>query len=373
MSPQDRNLYLLALSLIKGLGPVSVKSLIAYCGSAEAVFQMPVQKLTRAPGIGVQAAKLVREGKMLDRAELEMRYAEKHGLQVLNYLDEAYPHALKFIHDAPLILFQKGPINLNAQLNLAIVGTRRATPYGRELAEQFATCFAQAGLNVVSGLAYGIDIAAHRSVLQAGGKTTAVLAHGLDTLYPGAHRQRAEEMLERGGWITEYPTGTKPDAPHFPSRNRIIAGMCKAVVVIEAAARGGALITARQAFEQNREVYAIPGRVGDTFSEGCNRLIQTDVAKLIQEPQEVLADLEIQWQQHDEQSEQLQLLLDQAPTVALSPDEAKVLNFLARGDALVDQITLHTGIPMAVLNPLLLQMEFKSLLKQLPGKRVRRV
>ena len=258
----QRNLYLLALALTKGLGPVSVKNLIAYCGSAKAVFDSPKGRLRRAPGIGETASRLVKESRNLQRAESEMNFCLREGIDMITYLDEDYPNRLKFIHNAPLILFKKGAVNLNAQPNIAIVGTRKSTDYGRELTEIFSSFFAQKGINVVSGLAYGIDITAHKIVLKEKGITTAVLAHGLDRIYPGKHYYKAQEMLEKGGILTEYLTGTDPDAPHFPARNRIVSGISKAVIVIEAAEKGGALITAKLAFDQNREVYAIPGRVG---------------------------------------------------------------------------------------------------------------
>ncbi|MDX2249888.1 MAG: DNA-processing protein DprA [Bacteroidia bacterium] len=365
---KERNLYLLALALTKGLGPVSVKNLIAYCGSARAVFDAPKGKLLRTPNIGEKTVNLVRESRNLQRAETELAFCEKEGVEVMSYLDENYPHALKYIHDAPLLLFKKGAVNLNAQPNIAIVGTRRATDYGRIRTEEFAAFFAQRGINVVSGLAYGIDIVAHRTVLHTGGITTGVLGHGLDKIYPISHGVKAREMLERGGLLTEYLTGTDPDAAHFPARNRIVSGICKAIIVIEAAEKGGALITAQNAFEQNREVYALPGRVGDRFSEGCNRLIRDQVAKLVSRPEEILEDLDVQWKQHGEQSEQLELALS-PPEIPLTAEESKVLNFLAKGDALVDQITFHTGIPMNRLNALLLSMEFKDLLRQMPGKK----
>lgn len=368
---EERNLHLLALALTKGLGPVSVKNMIAYCGSAQAVMSAPKGRLLKAPGIGEHAVQLVRQAETLARAEQEMRYCQQQGVQVLTYLDADYPHALKYIHDAPLILFKKGPLDLNAQVNIAIVGTRRATDYGRQWTEHFTTALAQQGINVVSGLAYGVDICAHRSALRAQGLTTAVLAHGLDTLYPPKHSRKAQEIQQRGALLTEYLTGTQPDAPHFPARNRIISGICKAVIVMEAADKGGALITAHAAFEQNREVYALPGRLGDPFSQGCNRLIRDQIAKLVTSPEEVLADLQIQWREHDEQQEQLALTL-QAPEIPLSAEESKVLNFLTQqGDAGVDTISLQTGIPMHQLNSLLLGMEFKDLVRQKAGKRFR--
>lgn len=370
---EEKRKYVLALSMVKGLGPVTVKSLIAYCGGPKEVFEMSKGKLMRAPGIGTKVAQLVLDADTLHRADDELAFCEKEGVEVLTYLDEGYPHLLKYIHDAPLALFKKGAVDFNAQPNIAIVGTRKPTEYGREIAETFSTFFAEQGINVVSGLAYGIDITAHRAALHSNGITTAVLGHGLDIIYPAKHWQKANEMIKRGGLLTEYPIGTKPEAVHFPARNRIVSGLSRAVIVVEAAASGGALITAKLAFDQNREVYAIPGRIGDKSSAGCNKLIQDQMAKLVMEPQEILEDLEIRWKQPGEVSMgQTELSLGPPPE-DLSPDEAKVMNFLGRGEAVVDQITHHTGIHISRLNSLLLSMEFKGLLRQAPGKKYRRV
>ena len=368
---EERNLYLLALSLTKGLGPVSVKNMIAYCGNAKAVFDAPKGKLMRAPGIGEKAIQLVSQKNTLDRAQKEVEFCNKKGIQILTYLDEDYPHSLKYIHDAPLILFKRGNVDLNAQPNIAIVGTRKATDYGKELTALFATSFAQKGLNVVSGLAYGIDITAHKEVLKEKGITTAVLGHGLDCIYPARHKQKADAMLDRGGLLTEYLTGTLPEAVHFPARNRIVSGICKGVVVIEAATKGGALITARRAFDQNRQVYAIPGRLNDHFSAGCNQLIKNDIARLVTSPEDVLDDLDIRWRHHEDQTEQLELALS-PPSIPLSADEARILNILQEGDILLDQIAHRSGIPIDKLNALLIAMEFKDLLRQMPGKMYRK-
>ncbi len=360
----EKDLALLALALTKGLGPVTVKNLISLCGSPQAVLTTPVGKLKRAPGVGDKVARLINESDGMVRAEAELHWCDSHGVEMISYLDHRYPHLLKYIHHAPLFLFKKGNVDLNAQPNIAIVGTRKASPYGRDLTEQFSTFFAEKGINVVSGLAYGIDIVAHKAAIQAGGITTCVLGHGLDMIYPSSHYARAKEMLDRGGWITEYLIGTQPDAPHFPARNRIVAGMCKAVVVIEAAESGGALITAKQAFESNREVFAIPGRIGDHHSTGCNKLISDQIAKLVTSPSEVLEELDIVWNAIADQAPKV-------PPVPLNKEEAQVLNILQQGDALVDQLALQTGISMNRLNSLLLSMEFKDLVLQMPGKKFR--
>lgn len=363
------NQYLLTLALTKGLGPVSVKNLIAYCGSVEAIFTASKGKLLRTPGIGEHLVRALQQRAGLEQAEKELVFCQKHNIEILSYLDQAYPTPLKYIHDAPLVLFKKGEIDLNAQPALAIVGTRRATESGKELAQAFAGFFAEKGIHVISGLAYGIDIAAHKAVIQKQGITSAVLAHGLDTIYPSRHKRQAREMLERGGLLTEYFTGTKPDAPHFPARNRIISGISKAVVVIEAGESGGALITARYAFDQNREVYAIPGRLSDPFSKGCNALIKANVAKLLTDPQEILDDLEISWNSSQTHTDQLVLFEQQQEQ--LNADELKILNALKQDELLIDQLALKSGLSFSMLSSLLLGLEFKGVIKQLPGKKFR--
>ncbi len=356
------NLALLTLALTKGLGPVTVKNLIAACGSPEAVWGLTPGKLRRIPGVGEKVVSLLKNRASQAVAERELAWCQAQGVDLISYLHPGYPHLLKYIHHAPLFLFRKGVIDLNAQPNIAIVGTRRPTPYGRDMAELFATFLAERGVNIVSGLAYGIDMAAHKSVLKAGGKTTCVLGHGLDLIYPHAHRARALEMLEQGGWLSEYLTGTQPDAPHFPARNRIVAGMCKAVIVIEAAESGGALITARQAFDANREVFALPGRVGDAMSMGCHALIAEQTARLVTHPAEVLEELNLETSTSQEDSAK-------EPLTPLSKEEALVLNALQQGDLLIDQLVLKTGLAISRLNPLLLAMEFKELVSQMPGKK----
>jgi DNA processing protein len=364
--------YLLALAGVKHLGPVSARNLIAYCGSARAVFELPKSRLMRVPGIGGKLIGRIRSKETLLRAEEALKACEAQGIRPTGYLSPAYPQLLKNTYDSPLILFQQGPLDLNAQPNLAIVGTRKATGYGKQMAERFARHFAARGINVVSGLAYGIDITAHRASLQADGLTTAVLAHGLEQVYPREHSQKAREIARKGALLSEYLPGSPIDPGNFPARNRIIAGLCRAVIVIEAAQKGGALITARFAFDQSREVYALPGRVGDTYSQGCLHLIRDQVARLVTDPEEVLQDLEIRWNESDEAGRQLDLELE-APVLAASPEEQKVLDFLTRGEAQIDSIAMHTRLPIAQLNPLILGMEFRGLVRQMPGKKYRKL
>lgn len=368
MYKSEELLYLLLLTQIKGLGPVSARNLIAYCGGdAKTVFTTPKHKLARIPGIGPRMLAALQSSQSLKNAERELLLCEKHDISILSYLEAAYPQELKYVYDAPLLLFKKGNLDLNQQINVAVVGTRRASDYGKEITEKVVEMLTLHKINIISGLAYGIDIVAHKTALREGGYTAGILGHGLGFLYPSSHRAKALEMIEKGGaLLTEYSYHTKPEMPHFPARNRIISGLCKAVIVVEAGEKGGALITARQAFDQNKEVYAIPGRVGDKLSLGCNKLIQQNIAKLLTDPREIIEDLEIAWNNLGTSPPAKQLEMDLS--LHLTKEEALIMEYLEQGDALLDQICIHTQIPISQLNALLLGMEFRGLIKQKPGK-----
>lgn len=357
--------------MIKHLGPVSVRNLVAYCGNPESVFKTTAKTLQKIPGIGPKQAQLIHQANTLRKAEAEVAFCKKHQIRIIPYTQTDYPKNLNYIHHAPPVLFAKGNVDFNAQPAIAIVGTRKCTDWGREKAFELGAFFGQRGLNVISGLAYGIDIAAHKGALSVDGITTASLGHSLDYLYPSIHKGKAKEMLLRGALLTEFPSGHKPEALNFPARNRIISGLCKAVIVVEAAESGGALITARFAFDQNREVYAIPGRLSDPYSVGCNKLIQQQVARLLLDPQEVLDQLEIQWEAAKPHSTKPQLQFNFSKT--LSAEENKIMNLLDQQETTVDRITQLTKIPISKLNSLLLEMEFKGLVSQSPGKKFRRL
>jgi len=361
----EERLYLVALLSVPGVGPVIAKNLIAYCGGPKQVFTKPKGWLAKVPTVGPKLLADLEPTKALHRAEEELAFCTKSGTDILTYLDADYPERLKTIFDAPLLLFKRGALDLNAHPAIAIVGTRKATSYGKEWAERFAEAFTAAGVNVVSGLAYGIDITAHNAVLNQGGITTAVVAHGLDHIYPVKHKMTAERMLEQGAWLSEHLTGTKPMAQFFPARNRILSGMSLAVVTIEAAAKGGALITARLGFEQNREVYALPGPVDALYSVGCNRLIRDNVAKLVTDPQEVLQDLDLAPKDgvSTHVGQQYRPITD-----PLSGPEQKLLNLLSKQPQLLDKLVEQTGMPVATLMNLLLTLEFKGYVEQQPGR-----
>jgi DNA processing protein len=378
-------LHTVALLKVEGVGPVIAKNLIAYGGSAQAVFRKPPGWLHKVPDVGPKVVAALQKKTAIAEAEREVEFTRKEGIRILTFLDVDYPEALKTIHDAPLLLFKRGAADFNTQPNIAIVGTRKATAYGRKWAQQFAECFAQHGVNMVSGLAFGIDIQAHRSVVEANGITTGVVAHGLDMLYPAAHKPDAERMQVRGAILSEHFAGTRPIAKFFPQRNRILSGMCKAVVVIEAAEKGGALITAYTGFEQNREVFAVPGSLEMPFSGGCNKLIRDSVAKLVTRPEEVLIDLgllpepdrETSLPRHLARLGNTTLAAEPTPnykpiTVPLSADEQRLLNTLSDSSLTLDQLCERLDASAASLQPLLLALEFKGLLNQLPGRRFQR-
>ena len=265
---QDELLYLLALLRIKGVGSVVAKNLIAFCGTPKGVFAKPKGWLRRVPEVGDKLAKAISSGETLQLAEEELKFCEKHSIEILTYTAPDYPERLKTIYDAPLALFKKGNLDLNSRPAIAIVGTRKMTPYGKREAQRFAEYFASYQINVVSGLALGVDITAHLGAMDSGGVTTAVLAHGLDRIYPERHTTHARRMVKQGAIVSEYFTHSRPSAKHFPQRNRIISGIAQAVVVIEAKSTGGALLTSKIAFDQNREVYAVPGEIGRPSSAG---------------------------------------------------------------------------------------------------------
>lgn len=353
----------IALRLIPGIGDRLYKILIANCGSASAVFAEKGRALHRIPGIGSSSVRNIVDGKPFSRAEEEIAFMDKHSVSAWFYLDEAYPHRLKWCDDGPVILYNKGRVQLGRKPLLAMVGTRNATTYGLRFCEQFISELIPYSPAVVSGLAYGIDIKCHRAAMDNNLTTLAVLGHGLDRIYPSVHSRDAFRMMEQGGLVTEFMSGTKPDRENFPRRNRIVAGMCDAVLVVEAARKGGALLTAELANSYNREVFALPGRIGDTFSEGCNYLIRTNKASLISS----VKDLEylLNWEKKEgTDAGQQKLNFD------LTGEEKNILEWLRNkpGPAEISGICQVLDKPVNQVLQLLMGLELKGLVTALPGK-----
>ncbi|MCE1197802.1 MAG: DNA-processing protein DprA [Marinilabiliales bacterium] len=356
----------IALSLVPGIGCVTAKSLIAYCGDAAKVFQEKERHLRAIPGIGTVIAGNIHRAKVRQRAEKELEFIRKNKIRPLFYLDPDYPQRLKSCIDAPLLLFCKGDPNLNFPRVISIVGTRKATEYGRGLVDKLVASLAEQRykVQIISGLAYGIDIQAHKSALHHGLSTVCVLAHGLETVYPSLHKSIALEMCAKnGGMVSDFPSHSLIDRKNFLRRNRIIAGMADVIVVVESACKGGALLTAELANSYNRDVFAFPGRVGESTSEGTHFLIKTNRAGLI----ERLSDIEcaMNWQQGKGSPEATQpRLFDD-----LTPNERMIADLLrSEGELPIDQLSIQSGLPISALSSLLLALEFSGVVKCLPGK-----
>ena len=357
-------IYKIALSMIPGIGGVLARNLISYIGSVEGIFSENVKTLTKIPGIGEVNAKRIKENGILSKAEKEIEFIRKNNINVLFYTEKEFPRRLKTCSDAPIILYTKGKMNLDEPRVISVVGTRNATEYGKHACDELIMKIAERKYSalIVSGLAYGIDIHAHKAALKYNLPTVAVVAHGLDRIYPSLHKDIASKMLDNGGLVTDFPSGTKIDPSNFLRRNRIIAGLADATIVVESAEKGGALVTADIASSYNRDVFAFPGRAGDNFSKGCNRLIRNNGASLI----DGIDDLEffMGWETNTEKKAvQPKLFVD------LSSDEEKVVKLLREnGELFIDQISAELSLPVSRVSALLLNMEFKNILSALPGK-----
>lgn len=358
--------FKIGITLINGIGNNLSKNLIAYLGNEEAVFKEKKSALSKVPGIGeVLAQKIVDQQQVLQRAEEEIEFIVKNNIQYYYYTDNDYPYRLKECYDAPLILYTKCSQDLNNAKFLGIVGTRNATDYGKELCKKFINELKMIdNLVVVSGLAYGIDICAHKAALDAGIPTIGVVAHGLDRIYPQSHRTTAVKMLDHGGLVTEYLSKSNPDRQNFVQRNRIIAGLSDAIVVVESAKKGGALITADLANDYNRDVFAFPGRVNDEWSMGCNSLIKTNRASLIDSTSEFMRTMG--WDSNPTDS---QLIRQPELFVELTEEEQFIFNFIKMypEGIQVNQLSVESAFTFSKLTAILLQMEFKMLLKCSPG------
>lgn len=301
---------------------------------------------------------------MMRRAERELEFVDRNNLQIHFFTDRSYPQRLTQCIDAPLLLYVKGNTDLNREKTISIVGTRNATRYGEEYCREFIKEISVKlpDILIISGLAYGVDICAHRAALHNGLPTVAVLGHGLDRIYPSLHRQTAVEMLKTGALLTEFPSETNPDRHNFVKRNRIVAGMADAVIVVESGVKGGSLTTADIANSYFREVFALPGRIHDKMSTGCNQLISDNQAVLLRGSEHFISHMG--WEQESEPALPVQKELFQE----LSGDEEKVFNSLSlRGAMQVNTLAIELNIPVTELFLTLLGMEMKNIVKSLPG------
>ncbi len=346
-----------ALGLLPQLGGVAVRGLLSTFGSALGAWQASREELLRVPGVGPGAAAALSRSPWVRMLREDQARVEQSGLRVLVWGDPDYPARLSQIASAPPVLYLRGTLLPEDAAAVAIVGSRHATAYGLAVAGELA----RRGLTIVSGLARGIDGAAHAGCLDAGGRTIAVLGSGLDDIYPPEHRGLASRVAESGGLLSEFPLGTPPLRPHFPRRNRIISGLCLGVIVVEAGVGSGALITANHALEQGREVFAVPGRVHARYSEGCNRLIKAG-AKLVESWEDVLSELVPQLRPRRAAPRPA------VPPPLLAPAEHRVLELLAAQPLHIDVLIAEAELPAGRVASALVGLEMKGLVRQLPGK-----
>ncbi len=361
----------LALAAVPGLGCTLSHRLLAFFGSPQKILAAG-KAVAQIEGIGPRLAGIFSSPQQVQQAytwaEQEQQRAHAQGITLLVHEDTRYPAALRTIHDPPLVLYCKGDLSSLSLPILALVGSRDASEYGRKVSYMLAQQLAEAGIAVVSGLALGIDGYAHAGALAAKGKTLAVLGCGADIIYPSPHRRLYQEIAARGLILSEYPVGTQPDGFRFPARNRIISGLALGVVVVEAAAKSGSLITARMALEQNREVFAVPGRIDSPKSQGTNELLQQG-AQIVRSVEDILLALP---QHVFRQGKKLEAS-KAPPPLDISPAEQSLLDILTNSSKDIEELRENSQLSMADLHGLLLDLELKGCIRQLPGQQYERV
>lgn len=365
MTDDEELIALIALCKIPGIGSVGAKNLMNIMGSAVSIFRDRKELTTLIPGASERLVAALNCPEAFSRAEKELLFAQNNHIDCMSINSPEYPSRLRECDDAPILLYFKGQTDLNASKVINLVGTRNATEYGKQICTRFLKDLKELcpEILIVSGLAYGIDIHAHRNALDNEFDTVGVLAHGLDRIYPSVHRNTAIEMLKHGGLLTEYMSETNPDRSNFIRRNRIIAGMSDATIVVESAAKGGGLITADIAESYHRDCFAFPGRVDDEFSQGCNNLIKLNKAALIQTAEDFIKamcwDAESQTKSKPVQR---QLFPD------LTDEEQMIVNLLQEeGDQQINTLVVKTNIPVNRINALLFELEMKGVIKVLAG------
>ena len=368
MMNRQELLYLIALQHIPGVGSITAKRLLEQVGSATKVFELRTELRSIIPNAQPALVKALDCPSAHQRAEQELEFIDKHHITCIGYHDEAYPSRLRECDDAPTLLFYRGNASLNPRRVVSIVGTRKCTDYGCDLCEGFVRDLASQcpDVLIVSGLAYGIDICAHRAAIKYGLPTVGVLAHGLDRIYPSVHRNTAAQMVDCGGLLTEYVSHTEPERTNFLQRNRIVAGMSDATIVVESAARGGALVTANIANSYGRDCYAFPGRVNDAASAGCHRLIRNNQAALITSADDFMKAM--MW--GDTSSREPQAI-QQSLFPSLNDEEGLIVNVLRNYEdgAPINTLVAETSLPVHRLSATLFELELRGIVRPLSGSK----
>ena len=359
----DDLLYQIALTQIPLIGPVQAKILLQHC-NAEEIFHAKKSFLEKIEGIGPARAAKVTGFKDFSKAEQEIEFINKYGIKPLFITDDEYPKRLLNCYDSPTLLYYRGTGDLNAEKMLAVIGTRNHSDYAKQVTEKLIKELAEENVTIVSGLAYGIDGLAHKAALKNNLSTIGVLAHGLDKIYPQEHTSLAKDMIKKGGGLlTEYASNTKPDKHNFPTRNRIVAGMCDATLVIETSIKGGSMITAELANSYNRDVFAIPGRINDSKSTGCNYLIKNNKAFLAADTNDILEVMSWQPKKKPPVKKQKDLFIE------LSADEKTIFSVLKEKETVhIDEINAKSGLSSSAVAAAILSLELQNVIVSLPGK-----
>ena len=356
-------LYVLALQRAKGIGDINAKKLIAHFGNAKSVLKEKRQTLEKINGIGAFTIRHLHDADNLRDAEKELRYIEENKVETQYFLDTSYPEKLKHCIDAPILLFKKGNINLENHPIISVVGTRNMTSYGRSFCEKFIRDLKAYNPLIVSGFAYGIDICAHKSALKNSLQTIGVLAHGFEKMYPKSHQKYVNEITQNGGFITDFWHNDELQRENFLKRNRIVAGISEATIIIESAEKGGSLVTADIANSYSRDVFAVPGRTTDIYSKGCNNLIKRNNAAILTSAHDLIEMLS--WQLEHKKTAVVQKQL----FVELNENEQAVYDFLlVNGKEMLDLISVNCKFPIHQTTTILFNLEMKGLVKPLPGK-----
>ena len=359
----EEDLYhLLALLKVEGVGDIMAKKMLLHLGSAKAIFEAKQAQLLAIDGVGSMLIKNLKSKTVFESAAKELAFIKKNDIQVLFYQDTSYPERLKHCIDGPILLFASGNIDFSNRKIISIVGTRQISAYGSEFCKKLIADLAPLNPIIVSGFAYGVDIVAHQAAVDNNLQTIGVVAHGLNQIYPKVHTKYVAKIEKNGGFLTEFWSNSNPEKENFVRRNRIVAGMSEATIVIESANKGGSLITANLANDYNRDVFAVPGRTSDKMSQGCNNLIKTQKANLLTSAADIVYMLN--WDLETKTKPiQKQLF------VVLEPDEQKVYDFLNQnGKELLDIIALRCDLPIYRIAGMLLNMELKGVIRPLPGK-----
>lgn len=361
--------YYIALAHIEGIGPILAKNLISYCSGVKNIFEAKKGQLSKIPGIGSATLNniITHKKAALTFADKELKFMEQNEIEAITFQDANYPYRLKQCADSPIVLFKQGNAELNVSKIVSIVGTRRNSDYGKNIVRKFVEELKKNNITVVSGLAYGIDFFAHKNSVDNNLTNIAVLAHGLDMIYPALHKNLSHQIMKNGALVTEFPSKTIPNRENFPKRNRIVAGLCDATIVVESTLKGGAVITAYLARDYNRDVFAFPGRINDNASNGCNNLIKKNIAGLIENIDDLLYQLGWQKENNSKKSMSRQTTL----MLNLTKEEETIVSILKteQKGISVDKISLASKKSLSNIAGTLLGLEMKNIVEVLPGNK----